>query len=157
DALDRTIDFTSGEGKDYRLRADDDLATIVVRPRGWHLDEKHVLVDGQRVSGSLFDFALYFFHCAQRQLDKGKGPYVYLAKMESHPEARLGNDGFGGAQAALGLPRGTVRATVLIGTIPAAVGMEEILFGLRHPNAGLNPGRGDFLFSIIKKFRAPGR
>src|SRR5438105_10329332 len=110
DALDRTIDFTSDEGKDYRLRPDDELATIVVRPRGWHLDEKHVLVDGRRVSGSLFDFALYFFHCAQRQLDKGKGPYFYLPKMESHLEARLWNDVFGVAQAALGLPRGTIRA-----------------------------------------------
>ncbi len=98
DALDRTIDFTSDEGKDYRLRPDDELATIVVRPRGWHLDEKHVLVDGERVSGSLFDFALYFFHCAQRQLDKGKGPYFYLAKMESHLEARLWNDVFDVAQ-----------------------------------------------------------
>src|SRR6266480_7207244 len=157
DALDRTIDFTSDEGKDYRLRPDDELATIVVRPRGWHLDEKHVLVDGQRVSGSLFDFALYFFHCAQRQLDKGKGPYFYLAKMESHLEARLWNDVFGVAQAALGLPRGTIRATVLIETIPAAFEMEEILYELRDHSAGLNAGRWDYLFSIIKKFRTRGR
>ncbi|HKA94725.1 MAG TPA: malate synthase A, partial [Streptosporangiaceae bacterium] len=157
DALDRTIDFTSDEGKDYRLRPDDELATIVVRPRGWHLDEKHVLVDGQRVSGSLFDFALYFFHCAQRQLDKGKGPYFYLAKMESHLEARLWNDVFGVAQAALGLPRGTIRATVLIETIPAAFEMEEILYELRDHSAGLNAGRWDYLFSIIKKFRSRGR
>src|SRR5262245_31570467 len=157
DALDRTIDFTSGEGKDYRLRADDELATIVVRPRGWHLDEKHVLVDGQRVSGSLFDFALYFFHYAQRQLDKDKGPYFYLAKMESHLEARLWNDVFGVAQAALGLPRGTIRATVLIETIPAAFEMDEILYELRDHSAGLNAGRWDYLFSIIKKFRSRGR
>src|SRR5215469_120516 len=157
DLLDRTIDFTSGEGKDYRLRPDEELATIVVRPRGWHLDEKHVLVDGQRVSGSLFDFALYFFHCAQRQLDKGKGPYFYLPKMESHLEARLWNDVFGVAQAALGLPRGTIRATVLIETIPAAFEMEEILYELRDHSSGLNAGRWDYLFSIIKKFRSRGR
>jgi malate synthase len=157
DALDRTIDFTSDEGKDYRLRPDDELATIVVRPRGWHLDEKHVLVDGQRVAGGLFDFALYFFHCAQRQLDKGKGPYFYLPKMESHLEARLWNDVFGVAQAALGLPRGTIRATVLIETIPAAFEMEEILYELREHSAGLNAGRWDYLFSVIKKFRTRGR
>ena len=107
DALDRKIDFTSADGKDYRLRPDDELATIVVRPRGWHLDEKHLMIDGQRASGSLFDFGLYFYHCAQRQLDKGKGPYFYLAKMESHLEARLWNDAFNIAQDALGLPSGT--------------------------------------------------
>src|SRR5262249_25281916 len=118
---------------------------------------KHVLVDGQRVSGSLFDFALYFFHCARRQLDKGKGPYFYLAKMESHLEARLWNDVFGVAQAALGLPRGTIRATVLIETIPAAFEMDEILYELRDHSAGLNAGRWDYLFSIIKKFRSRGR
>ena len=106
DALDRKIDFTSADGKAYTLRPDDELATIVVRPRGWHLDEKHVLVDGQRVSGSLFDFALYFTHCARRQLDKGKGPYFYLAKIESHREARLWNDAFNLAQDRLGIPRG---------------------------------------------------
>src|SRR5262252_1722087 len=157
DALDRTIDFTSDEGKNYRLRPDDELATIVVRPRGWHLDEKHVLVDGKRVAGGLFDFALYFFHCAQRQLDKGKGPYFYLPKMESHLEARLWNDVFGVAQAALGQRRGTIRATVLIETIPAAFEMEEILYELRDHSAGLNAGRWDYLFSIIKKFRSRGR
>jgi len=156
DALDRTIDFTSRDGKDYRLAPDDELATIVVRPRGWHLDEKHVLVDGQRISGSLFDFAMYFFHCARRQLDKGKGPYFYLAKMESHLEARLWNDAFNLAQDALGLPRGTIRATVLIETIPAAFEMEEILYELREHSAGLNAGRWDYLFSIIKKFRTRG-
>jgi malate synthase len=157
DALDRTIDFTSADGKEYRLAPDDQLATIVVRPRGWHLDEKHLLVDGERVSGSLFDFALYFFHCARRQLDKGKGPYFYLAKMESHLEARLWNDAFNLAQDALGLPRGTIRATVLIETIPAAFEMEEILYELREHSAGLNAGRWDYLFSIIKKFRTRGR
>ncbi len=156
DALDRTIDFTSEEGKSYRLRPDDELATIVVRPRGWHLDEKHLLVDGKRVSGSLFDFALYFFHCARRQLDKGAGPYFYLAKTESHLEARLWNDAFNLAQDALGIPRGTIRATVLIETIPAAFEMEEILYELRDHSAGLNAGRWDYLFSIIKKFRSRG-
>ena len=157
DALDRTIDYTSSDGKDYRLAPDDQLATIVVRPRGWHLEEKHVLVDGERISGSLFDFAMYFFHCAQRQLAKGKGPYFYLAKMESHLEARLWNDAFNLAQDTLGLPRGTIRATVLIETIPAAFEMEEILYELREHSAGLNAGRWDYLFSIIKKFRTRGR
>jgi malate synthase len=156
DALDRTIDFTSAEGKDYKLAPDQDTATIVVRPRGWHLDEKHVLVDGQRVSGSLFDFALYFFHCARRQLAKGRGPYFYLAKLESHLEARLWNDAFNLAQDTLGIPRGTIRATVLIETIPAAFEMEEILYELREHSAGLNAGRWDYLFSIIKKFRTRG-
>jgi malate synthase len=157
DALDRKIDFTSADGKSYQLRPDDELATIVVRPRGWHLDEKHVLVDGQRVSGSLFDFALYFAHCARRQLDNGKGPYFYLAKNESHLEARLWNDAFNLAQDRLGIPRGTIRATVLIETIPAAFEMEEILYELRDHSAGLNAGRWDYLFSIIKKFRTRGR
>src|SRR5690349_5095565 len=157
DALDRTIDFTSEEGKSYRLLPDEELATIVVRPRGWHLDEKHVLVVGRRMSGSLFDFALYFFHCARRQLDKGKGPYFYLAKTESHREARLWNDAFNLAQDFLGIPRGTIRATVLIETIPAAFEMEEILYELREHSAGLNAGRWDYLFSIIKKFRSRGR
>ncbi len=157
DALDRTIDFISDEGKAYQLRPDEELATIVVRPRGWHLDEKHLLIDGQRTSGSLFDFGMYFFHCAQRQLDKGKGPYFYLAKMESHLEARLWNDAFRIAQEALGIPQGTIRATVLIETIPAAFEMEEILWELREHSAGLNAGRWDYLFSIIKKFRTRGR
>ena len=157
DALDRAIDYTSDEGKAYRLKPDAELATIVVRPRGWHLDEKHLLVDGERVSGSLFDFALYFFHCAQRQLDKGKGPYFYLAKLESHREARLWNDAFNIAQDELGIPRGTIRATVLIETIPAAFEMQEILYELREHSSGLNAGRWDYLFSIIKKFRTRGR
>ncbi|HUB40119.1 MAG TPA: malate synthase A [Streptosporangiaceae bacterium] len=156
DALDRTIDFTSDEGKSYQLRPDSELATIVVRPRGWHLPEKHLLVDGQRASGSLVDFALYFTHCARRQLEKGKGPYFYLAKMESHLEARLWNDAFVLAQDALGIPQGTIRATVLIETIPAAFEMQEILYELREHSAGLNAGRWDYLFSIIKKFRTRG-
>src|SRR6201997_505625 len=157
DALDRTIDFASAEGKDYALRPDDELATIVVRPRGWHLDEKHILIDGVRASGSLTDFALYMATSAQRQPDKGKGPYFYLAKNESHLEARLWNDAFNLAQDALGIPRGTIRATVLIETIPAAFEMEEILFELREHSAGLNAGRWDYLFSVIKKFRTRGR
>jgi malate synthase len=157
DVLDRAIDFTSEEGKAYRLLPDDQLATIVVRPRGWHLDEKHLRVDGERASGSLVDFALYFAHCAQRQLDKGLGPYFYLPKIESHLEARLWNDAFNLAQDALGIPRGTIRATVLIETIPAAFEMEEILYELRDHSAGLNAGRWDYLFSIIKKFRSRGR
>ena len=156
-ALDRTLDFTSEEGKSYRLAPDSELATVVVRPRGWHLDEKHLLVDGQRVSGSLFDFALYFAHCARRQLEKGSGPYFYLPKMESHREARLWNDVFNMAQDTLGIPRGTIRATVLIETIPAAFEMEEILYELRDHSAGLNAGRWDYLFSVIKKFRNRGQ
>ena len=157
DALDRTIDFTSEEGKSYALNPDDTLATIVVRPRGWHLDEKHILIDGRRASGSLTDFALYMAACAQRQLDKGKGPYFYLPKMESHVEARLWNDAFNIAQDFLGIPRGTIRATVLIETIPAAFEMDEILYELREHSAGLNAGRWDYLFSIIKKFRTRGK
>jgi malate synthase len=157
DALDRKIDFTSEEGKSYQLRPDDELATIVVRPRGWHLPEKHLLIDGERASGSLVDFALYFTHCAGRQLEKGKGPYFYLAKMESHLEARLWNDAFVLAQDALGIPQGTIRATVLIETIPAAFEMDEILYELRDHSAGLNAGRWDYQFSIIKKFRTRGR
>ena len=157
DALDRTIDYTSDEGKDYALRPDDELATIVVRPRGWHLDEKHILIDGVRASGSLTDFALYMATSASKQIDKGKGPYFYLAKNESHLEARLWNDAFNLAQDALGIPRGTIRATVLIETIPAAFEMEEILYELREHSAGLNAGRWDYLFSIIKKFRTRGK
>src|SRR5882757_8338678 len=157
DALDRTIDYTSAEGKDYALRPDDELATIVVRPRGWHLDEKHILVDGERASGSLTDFALYMATSAGKQIEAGKGPYFYLAKNESHLEARLWNDAFILAQDALDIPRGTIRATVLIETIPAAFEMEEILYELREHSAGLNAGRWDYLFSIIKKFRSRGR
>jgi malate synthase len=153
--LDRTIDFTSPQGKSYALG--EDLATIAVRPRGWHLPEKHIVVDGQPMSGSLVDFGLYFFHCAQRQIDAGKGPYFYLPKMESHLEARLWNDVFIRAQDLLGIPQGTIRATVLIETIPAAFEMEEILYELREHSSGLNAGRWDYIFSVIKKFRTRGR
>ncbi|MFC3981615.1 malate synthase A [Streptosporangium jomthongense] len=156
DALDRTIDFSAG-GKDYALRPDEELATIVVRPRGWHLEEKHLTLDGEPFSGSLVDFGLYFFHSARRQIDKGRGPYFYLPKMESHQEARLWNDVFVRAQELLGIPRGTIRATVLIETYPAAFEMEEILYELREHSAGLNAGRWDYLFSVIKKFRTRGR
>ncbi len=154
-ALDRRVDFTSPEGKSYALG--DDLATIVVRPRGWHLPEKHIVVDGEPISGALVDFGLYFFHCAQRQVDAGQGPYFYLPKMESHLEARLWNDVFIRAQDKLGLPQGTIRATVLIETYPAAFEMEEILYELRDHSAGLNAGRWDYIFSVIKKFRTRGK
>ncbi|MFE1166886.1 malate synthase A [Nocardiopsis sp. NPDC058789] len=157
DSLDREIDFTSPQGKTYALKDDSELATIVVRPRGWHLDEKHVLVDGQRTSGGIVDFALYFFHSAKRQIAKGRGPYFYLPKMQSHLEARLWNDIFVLAQERLGIPRGTIRATCLIETIPAAFEMEEILYELREHSAGLNAGRWDYLFSIIKTHRTRGR
>src|SRR6202020_875712 len=157
DALDRTIDFSSAEGKEDKLKPDEELATIVVRPRGWHLDEKHISIDGQRASGSLTDFGLYMVTSARKQIAKGKGPYFYLAKTESYLEARLWNDAFNLAQDALGIPRGTIRATVLIETIPAAFQMEEILYELREHSAGLNAGRWDYLFSIIKNFRTRGR
>ncbi|MFF5211868.1 malate synthase A [Streptosporangium sp. NPDC000396] len=156
DALDRTIDFSAGE-KTYALRPDEELATVVVRPRGWHLEEKHIVVDGAPASASIVDFALYFFHCARRQIAKGKGPYFYLPKMESHLEARLWNHIFVKAQDLLGIPQGTIRATVLIETYPAAFEMEEILYELRDHSAGLNAGRWDYLFSVIKKFRTRGR
>jgi len=157
DALDRTIDFTSEDGKTYALGPEESLATIVVRPRGWHLEEKHILIDGVRASGSLTDFAMYMTTSARKQLDKGKGPYFYLAKMESYLEAQLWNEAFVIAQDALGIPRGTIRATCLIETIPAAFEMDEILYELRDHSAGLNAGRWDYQFSIIKKFRARGR
>jgi malate synthase len=156
DAITRRIDFTSPEGKSYALK-DGELATIVVRPRGWHLPEKHILVDGRRTSGSLVDFALYLTACGQRQLDLGSGPYFYLPKMESHLEARLWNDAFNLAQDFLGIPRGTIRATVLIETYPAAFEMEEILYELREHSAGLNAGRWDYMFSVIKCFRTRGK
>ncbi|MER6173936.1 malate synthase A [Streptosporangium sp. NPDC001681] len=156
DALDRTIDFSAGE-KSYALKPDSELATIVVRPRGWHLDEKHLTLDGVPFSASLVDFGLYFFHSAQRQIAKGKGPYFYLPKMESHLEARLWNDVFVRAQELLDITQGTIRATVLIETYPAAFEMEEILYELRDHSAGLNAGRWDYLFSVIKKFRTRGR
>ena len=155
DALDRRIDFTADSGKEYRLG--EELPTIVVRPRGWHLPEQHLLVDGSPISGSLVDFGLYFFHCARRQLDRGSGPYFYLAKLENHLEARLWNDVFCWAQDQLGIPRGTIRATVLIETITAAFEMEEILYELRDHSAGLNAGRWDYIFSLIKNFRTRGQ
>jgi malate synthase len=151
DAVNRTISFTNPEGKEYRLG--NKTATLVVRPRGWHLDEKHVIVDGQPVSGSIFDFGLYFFHNARTLMAKGTGPYFYLPKLESHLEARLWNEVFNMAQDALGIPRGTIRATVLIETILAAFEMDEILFELRHHSSGLNCGRWDYIFSFIKRFR----
>jgi malate synthase len=160
-ALDRTIDFTSPEGKEYRLKPDAELATIVVRPRGWHLDERHLLVDGAPVAGAFVDFGLYFFRNAATLLARGEqdpnsGPYFYLPKTESHLETRLWNDVFVHAQEALGIPRGTIRATVLIETITAAFEMEEILYELREHAAGLNAGRWDYLFSIVKNFRDGG-
>ncbi|WP_344104797.1 malate synthase A [Myceligenerans crystallogenes] len=156
DAINRTIDFTAENGKAYALRPDDELATIVMRPRGWHLPEKHVLVDGRETSGSLVDFALYVATAGIRQFAKGLGPYFYLPKLESHLEARLWNDAFVLAQEYLGIPQGTIRATVLIETYPAAFEMEEILYELRDHSAGLNAGRWDFMFSVIKSFRTRG-
>jgi malate synthase len=151
DAIDRTIELTTPDGKEYRL--DDRTAVLIVRPRGWHLPDRHVLVDGEPVSASLFDFGLYLFHCAARQFEAGSGPYFYLPKLESHLEARLWNDVFVAAQDELGLERGTIKATVLIETVLAAFEMEEILYELRDHAAGLNAGRWDYIFSIIKKFR----
>jgi malate synthase len=151
DAIAGTIDFVNPQGKAYRLA--DKTATLLVRPRGWHLDEKHVLVDGQRMSASLFDFGLYFFHNARALVAKGRRPYLYLPKMESHREARLWNDVFVSAQEALGLPPRTIKATVLIETILASFEMDEILYELRDHIAGLNCGRWDYIFSFIKKFR----
>ncbi|ONH59223.1 malate synthase A [Frankia sp. CcI49] len=168
DALAGTISFTSPEGRAYTLAAtattsptgatgaSTTTTTIVVRPRGWHLDEKHLLVDGEPVAGAIVDFALYAVHCGRRQLDAGSGPYYYLPKTESHLEARLWNDIFTHTEDALGFPRGAIRGTVLIETILAAFEMEEILYELREHCAGLNAGRWDYLFSIIKKFRDRG-
>jgi malate synthase len=156
DAVRRTLAFTSPEGKEYALRDDVPLATIVVRPRGWHLDERHVLVDGAPTAGALVDFGLHFFANTVELLARGSGPYFYLPKTESHLEARLWNDVFTYSQQVLGIPPGTVRATVLIETIPAAFVMEEILYELREHASGLNAGRWDYLFSIIKNFRDQG-
>jgi malate synthase len=149
DAVDRTISLDTG-AKQYSLQ--EEIATLLVRPRGWHLYESHLLIDGDPVSASLFDFGLYLFHCGRRQVDAGSGPYFYLPKLESHLEARLWNDVFVFAQEQLGIPRGTIRATVLIETILAAFEMDEILYELREHSAGLNAGRWDYMFSIIKKF-----
>ena len=151
DAIEGTITYDSADGRHYELV--EDPATLLVRPRGWHLDEKHALVDDQPMSGSLVDFGLYAFHSAQRLLDHGSGPYLYLPKMEHHLEARLWNDVFVWAQDALGLPQGTFRATVLIETLPAAFQMDEILFELKDHSYGLNAGRWDYIFSMIKVFR----
>jgi malate synthase len=150
DAVAGTITHSEG-GKSYKLA--DKVATLVVRPRGWHLDEAHVHVDGAPMSGSLFDFGLYFFHNARALLDKGSGPYFYLPKMESHLEAKLWADVFTEAEETLGIAHGSVRATVLIETILAAFEMEEILYQLRDYASGLNCGRWDYIFSFIKKFR----
>ena len=151
DAVDRTITFTSPEGKAYHLN--EKTAVLLVRPRGWHLDERHVLVDGQPMSAALFDFGLFFFHNARNLIARGTGPYFYLPKLESHLEARLWNDVFVRAQDALGVPRGTVRATVLIENILATFEMDEILWELREHSAGLNCGRWDYIFSAIRKFQ----
>ncbi|HEX5949845.1 MAG TPA: malate synthase A, partial [Actinomycetota bacterium] len=148
DAVERTISLQAN-GKGYELLPT--TATLLVRPRGWHLTDKHVLVDGAPISASLFDLGLFLFHCARRQLERGTGPYLYLPKLESHEEARLWNEVFCAAQDALGMPRGTIRATVLIETIPAAFEMDEILYELRDHASGLNAGRWDYIFSVIKK------
>lgn len=151
DAINRTITYTGPEGKQYSLL--EKTATLLVRPRGWHLSEKHVLIDGQQISGGIFDFGLYFFHNVKSLLVRGSGPYFYLPKLESHLEARLWNEVFVLAQHELGIPRGTIKATVLIETILAAFEMDEILYELRDHSAGLNCGRWDYIFSAIKKFR----
>src|SRR3989475_10053300 len=151
DAIRRRIDYVSLEGKAYKLN--DRVATLFVRPRGWHLPEKHVKVDGLPISGGIFDFALYFFHNAKELIARGTGPYFYLPKLESHLEARLWNDIFVVAQDELGVPQGTIRATVLIETILAAFEMDEILYELKQHSAGLNCGRWDYIFSCLKKFR----
>jgi malate synthase len=150
DAVRRQIDFTAPNGKEYKLN--DKTAVLLVRPRGWHLSEKHVLVDGERASGSIFDFALYFFHNAKYRVDQGSGVYLYLPKMEHYLEARLWNDIFVKAQELVGVPQGTVKGTVLIEHILVAFQMEEVLYELRHHSAGLNCGRWDYIFSFIKKF-----
>jgi len=152
DAIRGTIAYESPEGKRYKLG--EKLATLLVRPRGWHLDEKHFLIDGKPISGSLFDFGLFFFHNAHALIKKGTGPYFYLPKLENHLEARLWNEVFCFAQDELGIPRGTIRATVLIETILAAFEMDEILYELREHSSGLNCGRWDYIFSYIKKFQA---
>ncbi|WP_156722286.1 malate synthase A [Streptomyces apocyni] len=156
-AYEREIDFTDARtGKSYALKPADELATVVMRPRGWHLEERHLRIGDRAVPGALVDFGLYFFHNAKRLIELGKGPYFYLPKTESHLEARLWNDIFVFAQDYVGIPQGTVRATVLIETITAAYEMEEILYELRDHAAGLNAGRWDYLFSIVKNFRDGG-
>jgi malate synthase len=150
DAIDGTITYRDSDGRDYALG--ENPATLLVRPRGWHLPERHLRVDSEPVAGAFFDFGLYMFHCARRLIRSGSGPYFYLPKMESHLEARLWNDVFGFAQECLGIPRGTIKATVLIETLPAAFEMDEILYELREHSAGLNAGRWDYIFSSIKCF-----
>ncbi|KAK5442611.1 hypothetical protein LTS15_011035 [Exophiala xenobiotica] len=152
DAIRKQVDFSQGE-KQYKLRTDRVLPTLIARPRGWHLEEKHFTVDGEPMSGSLFDFGLYFFSNAQELVKRGTGPYFYLPKMESHLEARLWNDVFNLSQDYIGMPRGTIRGTVLIETILAAFEMDEIIYELRDHSAGLNCGRWDYIFSFIKKLR----
>jgi malate synthase len=151
DAIDGTITYDGSDGRHHELA--ENPATLLVRPRGWHLPERHLLVDGRPLTGALFDFGLYFFNCARRLLARGNGPYFYLPKLESHLEARLWNDVFRFAQDVLGVPQGTVKATVLIETLPAAFEMDEILYELREHSAGLNAGRWDYIFSAIKCFR----
>jgi malate synthase len=150
DAIDGSISHDSADGRHYELEPDP--ATVLVRPRGWHLPERHVLVDAEQVSGALFDFGMYVFHCARRLLAAGSGPYFYLPKLESHLEARLWNEVFCFAEDTLAIPRGSIKATVLIETLPAAFEMDEILFELREHSAGLNAGRWDYIFSAIKCF-----
>ena len=152
DAIERTISFENPDGKTYRLN--DKTATLLVRPRGWHLPEKHVLVDGSPTAGAFLDFGLYFFHNARRLVERGSAPYFYLPKLESHREARLWNDVFQLAQDTLGIPRGTIKATVLLEVVTSAFEMDEILYELRDHSAGLNAGRWDYIFSIIKKFQS---
>ncbi|MDR7302529.1 malate synthase A [Haloactinomyces albus] len=156
DVIRKQVELTTPEGKQYKLRDGIEHAVPLVRPRGWHFDERHILVDGKPAVGALVDFGLYFFHNAREGLERGSGPYFYLPKMESHLEARLWNDVFVQAQQELGIPHGSVRATVLIETIPAAFEMEEILYELRDHSGGLNAGRWDYLFSVIKTFRSAG-
>ena len=151
-AIRRELEFTSPEGKHYRLN--DEIATLIVRPRGWHLEERHLLIDGTPIAAGLFDLAVYMTHNAKELLARGLGPYFYLPKLESHLEARLWNDAFVIAQEAVGVPQGSIRATVLIETLPAAFEMEEILYELREHSAGLNAGRWDYIFSAIKKLHA---
>ncbi|SVC56704.1 uncharacterized protein METZ01_LOCUS309558, partial [marine metagenome] len=151
DAINKTISFTNPHGKQYKLN--NETATLMVRPRGWHLIEKHVLVNGEPISASIFDFAIYFYHNANSLIASGTGPYFYLPKLESHLEARLWNNVFNMAQDELGIPRGSIKATVLIETILAAFEMDEILYELREHSSGLNCGRWDYIFSFIKKFR----
>ncbi|OFI37146.1 malate synthase A [Arthrobacter sp. SW1] len=156
DAARGTLEYTSPEGKEYRLRTDAPLAVVVTRPRGWHMDERHLLIDGEPTVGALVDFGLHFFHTAKQLLENGHGPFYYLPKMESYLEVRLWNDIFVFAQDYIGIPQGSIRGTMLIETIPAAFQMEEFLYELRDHASGLNAGRWDYLFSIVKYFRDGG-